>query len=281
MPIQKYLPETLKGWLFDLQHLGQIPAPYPDPIFILGNQKSGTSVVSALLAELTGVSFTLDLTRERFIPTYPQVIRGERSIAQFIQTNRAEFGSQIIKEPNLSLLYQPLAQAYPQSRFLMVIRDPRDNLRSILDRLKLPGDLPDLTAADWAKLTPAWRLILQNSWLGTGNTNDHTNDYIGQSAKRWQVIAQSYLQHRDQIHLIRYEDFLKDKRGAITALARHFNLPTPNNIDSKLNVQYQPAGNRNVNWQDFFGATNLAKIEQICAPEMQELGYALGVTAPQ
>lgn len=268
MLLKQYLPEQLKGWLFDLQHLGTYSA-HPQPLFILGNQKSGTSVVAALLAELTGIPLTLDLTRERFIPTYQRVVMQELSMAEFIQINRAEFVNPIIKEPNLSLLYEPLAQHFPGAKFLMVIRDPRDNIRSILDRLKLPGNLAQLPPVDLAKLTPAWQLILQSPWL----TRPPSQSYIAQLAKRWQVIAQSYLQHAEQIQLIRYEDFLKDKRGKIEQIAQQFNLPAVNNIDDKLDVQYQPAGNRNAKWEPFFESANLRLIESICGSSMAPLGY--------
>jgi MoaA/NifB/PqqE/SkfB family radical SAM enzyme len=43
--------------------------------------------------------------------------------------------------------------------------------------------------------------------------------------------------------------------------------------DLGLDVQFQPAGDKGVRWDDFFGPANLAAIERICGSRMAELGY--------
>ncbi|NEP45581.1 MAG: hypothetical protein F6K35_42755, partial [Okeania sp. SIO2H7] len=116
----------------------------PQPILVLGNQKSGTSAIAALLAEMTDLSVTIDLRKEIPNPTYDKIIKGELTFSEFVQLNKLDFSRDIVKEPNLTLLDRELAEYFPNSDFVFVIRDPRDNIRSILNRLQLPGNLTKL-----------------------------------------------------------------------------------------------------------------------------------------
>jgi len=240
----------------------------PNPILVLGNQKSGTSAIAALLAEMTGLSITIDLKSQINYPTYNQVYKGELSFSEFINNNRLDFSRDIIKEPNLTILHQELIEYFPRSKFVFVLRDPRDNIRSILDRLKLPGNLPGLKQEHWAKIPPAWKLILDCRWLGLEGEN-----YIELLAARWSFMADVFLKSQDKMRLICYEDFLKDKIGEITRLSQDLELKQVNDIADKVDIPFQPPGNRNVKWIEFFGHDNLACIDRICCQNMKQLGY--------
>jgi hypothetical protein len=74
--------------------------------------------------------------------------------------------------------------------------------------------------------------------------------------------------------LIRYEDFLEDKTGEIARLAERLGLARINDISDKVDTQYQPRGNRGIDWHTFFGEGNLKRIERICSDRMHLLGYA-------
>ena len=44
-------------------------------------------------------------------------------------------------------------------------------------------------------------------------------------------------------------------------------------VRARLDLQYQPAGDRSQSWNEYFGPTNLASIERLCAAPMRALGY--------
>jgi hypothetical protein len=99
-------------------------------------------------------------------------------------------------------------------------------------------------------------------------------NYIDLLAERWKRAAAIYRENRDAMDLVRFEDFLDDKVRVICRLAETLDLEPVRDISDKVDVQFQPRGNRDVSWLEFFGAHNLRRIERICCHEMAELGYA-------
>ena len=238
------------------------------PIFVLGNQKSGTSAIAALLGRACGLDVSLDMRQETDRPLFQQVVRGELSFGRYLRSNRWEFSHSIVKEPNLTLLVPQIVQAFPASPIVFVLRDPRDNIRSMLNRLSIPGDLPRLEEHHRGQVNPGWELVLDGRWLGL--EGDH---YIEQLAARWVYCARVYLDNARGMHLCRYEDFLAEKLQALSALAAALGLSMVHDVSDQLDRPFQPLGDRNVAWADFFGAQNLARIESICSDEMRALGY--------
>lgn len=237
------------------------------PIFILGNQKSGTSAIAALLGRCAGLETTIDLPNEFAAPAYPAVRSGEMAIDDFIARNRAEFARPIIKAPSLTMIHTQLAARFPESRFVMIVRHPRDNIRSLLDRIGLPGDLDAVPTEFTERLTGGRQLLLDGAWLGLPAGN-----YVEQLAHRWNLIADLYLDAPDSFTLVRYEDFLADKQGVITHTAELLGLATTGEIASHLDRPFQPAGQRGVDLDAFFGA-NLERIDTITATRAARLGY--------
>lgn len=241
---------------------------HPAPIIVLGNQKSGTTAIAALLAEATGLSVTLDLRKEMTDPVADKVKTGELPIEALVKRNKFDFSRDIIKEPGLSVFYPELVSYFPDARFVMIVRDPRDNIRSILNRLKVPGTVEELTGNHRSEFTRGWDLTFDGTWLGLDGAN-----YIETMAQRWNYIADSYLDNSDQIILLKYETFLSDKVGEISRLAHTFGLEIRFDIAHRIDHQFQPAGDHDVAWVDFFGPVNLARIETICREHMRTFGY--------
>ncbi len=241
----------------------------PKPIIILGNQKSGTSAIAALLGEMTGASFHIDMMKANEKNIYESVKKGEYSFSKFIQLNKLEFSKQIVKEPNLTLFYDELKEYFPQATFVFTIRDPRDNIRSQLDFFQIPGNLDQMTREHEQRLVRSWPSIFDGRWLGLEGEN-----YIEMLAARWNYTADVFLLHPDEMRSFKYEDFVQDKIGTLRQLATDLGLSEAKDISAKLNRQYQPAGsNKNVKWKDFFGDDNLARIERICGERMKKFGY--------
>lgn len=245
--------------------------PNEEAVFVLGHPKTGTTVIAGLLAEYAGASATLDFwPRLRDPDTLDRLHSGTLPFAAFVDRFRAEFSRDIVKDVHLTFLYPELAERFPEARFVMVVRDPRDTLRSVLDRLDLPGDHEELDLSRH-EMRPLWRAILEGRWLERPDGN-----YVERLAARWSVAASIYLEHADDVELIRYEDFMRDKAGAIVELAGRLGLARRGRIEGKLDRRYQPKGRSDAAWTDFFGPANLRAIERVCKEEARALGYSVG-----
>jgi hypothetical protein len=244
-----------------------------EKIILLGNQKSGTTAIAALLAQATGESVTLDFKSAIYDMEWQLVNRMKvADFSDFVFQYRKEFRSRIIKEPSLTLFYDDLHDIFPNWKFSFIIRNPFQNIRSILNRLQIPGDLDQIEFDDWPELNnyPAWRLVLNSTWLGKPGYN-----YIESLAFRWCEMAQIYLDNSDNITLFKYEKFVNDKENEIYELAQNMGLNVFHDIGKIVNTQYQSRGNANLSIDEFFGAPNLRRIENICKDYANKFGYAL------
>lgn len=277
--INKILPRSLKSFS---RHIGyNLKAQVykirsfnktinSSPIFILGNQKSGTSVIASLLGKYIKRETSIDLAYANFnYKLYKYLKANKISIDDFVNHNKLEFSNEIIKEPHLSIFYPRLRIHFPKSKFVMIIRNPIHNIRSILDRLDIKGNKNKLDKVDKKKYFYSWKLLLNNSWI-----NGEKQHYIETLAERWNIIANIYLNNKNDFTLIKYEDFLENKTKNISKLAYDLNFKEKNNISNIINKQYQPRGKeRDKNPIDFFGKKNYNRILVICEINMKKLGY--------
>jgi hypothetical protein len=237
-------------------------------VFVLGNQKSGTSAIGNLLAKYGGLTATMDILPEIRRQLIPRVAQGEASFEEVVTTYRRSFSRDVVKHPNFVLVIDHLLERFPEGRFIFVVRDPRDNIRSILDRLDLPGDADELTRSLLDSVPLAWRRIL-------GVTGESAQShYVENLCNRWNFVVDGYLRNAHQLELIRYEDFVRDKTGQIGRLADLLGIRQRFEIDHIVDSQFQPAGShRSDALADFFGPANLLKIEQRCGVRASAIGY--------
>jgi len=241
----------------------------PRTVFIFGNQKTGSTAIAALLGEACGLGVSQDLFYRMTEPMEQRLLEGRTVLRSIVRAYKPLFAADIIKDPGLIFFFPALLECWPEGRFVFLIRDPRDNIRSILNRLDLSGDLRDLDAVHWDGLpNDLWRLILDGSLLGVRGAN-----FIETQANRWNLALKIYHEHRDRMIPLRYEDFLVDKAGTIEQLAGRLGLGVQCDIRASVDIQYQPKGDHSVGWAEFFGEDNLGRIERICADGMEEFGY--------
>jgi hypothetical protein len=248
----------------------RLATPHPHPLFLFGNQKAGGTAIAGLLAAATGLRAALDLEGTT-APRFARLMRGETTLEDFIAKNAWSFSAPIVKDGNLTFVADALMTHFGVTRAGFILRNPFDNIRSILDRLKLAGDLATLDTAR-ARVNATWRTILSGADLGFAP--DH---YVSILAKRWQRAAEICEAGGEAFVRVRYEDFLADKRSEIERLARAFGLATPNDIAQLLDRDFQRRGNPATDLRAFFGAENAKRIEEICGATAARLGYA----APQ
>jgi hypothetical protein len=241
-----------------------------NPIFVLGNQKSGTTIIAALMGKATNREVTLDLNyyNDNHPADYYDVYARTTSFRKFLEMNRIEFANPIIKEPNLTHFYTELKKFFPLGKFMMIVRDPRDNVRSILNRFKIPGNLEQLEDEHRQRLISSWPMVFDGSWCGLDGKN-----YIEMLAQRWVLFVQTYMANQNDMLLCRYEDFLQDKIGEIHQICQDMEITVTNDIRDQVDVQYQSKGDRKVDWLEFFGQANLDRINTICKPAMDLMGY--------
>ncbi len=260
-------PKKLK-----VAYLMRISRIHPAPIIILGNKKSGTTAIAKLLGKATGKTVTSDVVfRIRKKNFKERLYSRTLSFHDFIRKNKLYFSSDIIKDPNFTFFYDEILESFPEKKIIFIVRDPRDNIRSILNRVSIPGNFEVLDNC-------YIRSIPKKDWQWTieGRMPSVLGDtYIEKLANRWNLAVDTYINNSDNIVLIRYEDFCKDKVGAIAQLARKVELEPIYDISSQVDVQYQPRGNHNISWLEFFGVDNLHRIENICEEKMKLFGYKL------
>ncbi len=241
----------------------------PCPIFVIGNQKTGTTAIAVLLAECADLTITTDILNVKEpVDTFIKLREGTMPFNEFVLRNKRLFSRSLVKDPNFIFLFESLFKCFPRSKFVFVIRDARDNIRSILNRLSVPGNLARLDPSIIENVNDRWKFALTGTLLRL--RGDH---YIEILFRRRNLAADVYLENRDRMTLIRYEDFSKDKIGEITRLAGQVGLKPKNDISKKVDIQYQPPGNHTLSWQDFFGRDNLRMVEDICEHKMKNFGY--------
>jgi hypothetical protein len=244
------------------------------PVLVLGNQKTGSSAIAHLLAACGGLSLAADV--------HPAQGRERRmahldasEMRAFIQNEaRYYFGHAVVKENALTPATGALLGALPQARGVFIVRHPAHNIRSILDRLGLPGTprplgtvAPELPAA-------GWREVVTNAALRSDDPEDAPEDHITALARRWATLARRYLRHAERLHLARYEDFMAEKAGFVRRLADTLDIPFQRDIESLLDVPFQPRGaHRGAALDQFFSTDALHIIDECCASEMHMLRY--------
>jgi len=240
-------------------------------IIVAGMPKSGTTAIASLLAKATNVDVCSDpfyqLDTQKKVAFRDQLFSGQLSLESLWRQHREVFRGTVVKDPNFPILLSELKQLLPEAQFVFIVREPRDNIRSIFSRLKIPGD-PSEGSHLASEVLGTWGRVLN------GTSPDMPgNDYLEKLAWRWRVSAERYLQNNEGVHLIRYEDFRGDKQNQINRLAKDLGFTNLSDIASLVDVQFQPKGSQPASLEDFFGKDNLERIEAIVGPLLADFGY--------
>ncbi len=249
----------------------------PETIFLLGHPKAGTTVIAALLSQISGKTVIIDpiFKINKSVLLRQQLHVNRLKFDRFIDKHQYCFAADIVKDPYLIFFCGELLKSFPEAKFVFINRDPRDNIRSILNRLEIPGNLRELELNYQKKLPKLprgsdWPEIIEGLLPPVSG-----NNYIERLAHRWNLAVDIYQANRDRLVYIRYEDFLINKVGFINDLAKKMKLEPINDISDQVDVQYQPRGDCHITWIDFFEEDNLARIESICQERMKLFDYQI------
>jgi len=171
----------------------------------------------------------------------------------------------------MTFLVGDLIDNFPKSNYILIVRDPRSNIRSILDRYMIPGNLqenPEIIKN--LSLRRGWKEVFDGSLMKTVEMH-----YIDLLAERWRIAATIPHRYSDiDIPIIRYEDFVKEKVKTISKLAQGLGMEGYADIKNYTDRQFQPKGKRrNMSWIEFYGKENIRRIEKKCLHIMEEYNY--------
>ncbi|PSF04854.1 sulfotransferase family protein [Marinobacter fuscus] len=240
-------------------------------VIVAGMPKSGTTAIATLLAKAANVDVCSDpfhqLDTKKKVVFRDRLFSEDLSLESLWRQHRELFRGTVVKDPNFPLLLSQLKQFLPEAQFVFIVREPKDNIRSILSRLKIPGN-PSEGSRLASEVPGTWGRVLN------GTSPDMPgNDYLEKLAWRWRISAERYLENRDGVRLIRYEDFRRDKQNQINRLAEDVGLANLSDISALVDVQFQPKGKRPESIEEFFGKDNLGRIESIVEPFLADFGY--------
>lgn len=236
-----------------------------DFVLVLGNQKTGSTAIAELLGSLGRLRVATDI--HPLQSPDARVRDDPASVARMIQRMRYYFRRDLVKENELTPATSALLEVLPRVRPVYVVRHPTHNIRSILDRVGLPGHPQPLDEIELSD--GGWQSIVSSRFLGI-----EAHDHITSLAKRWNYMATIYQRHQDRLHLVRYEDFMADKLKTIHTLADRLGIENCQDIEPLLNISFQPRGaHRSIAPNEFFSEEALSIITQQCSEGMKALNY--------
>jgi hypothetical protein len=251
-------------------------APPRPAVFVSGMPKSGTTAILRLMGLASGQSavndpfYKLDLQGIQF---RDELFSGQIGLVELMRRYPRIWRGQLVKDPNLVFFYEHLSATYPAAGWVFTIRDPRDNIRSILNRLQLPGRVAAMQPL-LSGIPDTWRRVLDGRSPDFGGNNP-----IEAMARRWARMAERMQQAGASIVVSKYEDFMRDKSAHIAAMCRAVDLEPKYSISEHVDTQFQPKGDRRAVWSEFFGPTELKAIEETCGPWLAAYGYESGTTS--
>jgi hypothetical protein len=239
------------------------------PVIITGNQKSGTSAIVSLLGLATNKTFIVDVFYRMGLYE-EKLIEKNKSFRDFIQDSRCYLNYEIIKEPEFILFLDDLRGIYPDSTIVYIIRDPFENIRSILNRLDISSsEAQKLTSIDTPAVrnSPLWNLLTSSQMPYQGE------NLFEKLVNRWLFsISEFEKLPEDNVILVKYEDFKENKVEFIHTLATNLGFSIKNDFSSMLNYNFQPKGTSVVK-EEFFSKGQIEYINSKCGNEMQKYGY--------
>lgn len=180
----------------------------------------------------------------------------------------------IIKEPNGSLGAPLLMEAVPESRMILLVRDPRDVVASVLDGAREGNWLHSWTDKG------GWRKNSAADNAPDAFVRNRANVYLQQAGS----AARAYDMHEGRKVLVRYEDLLADTVGTmkriyttlempfredelIKAAEKHSwaNIPEDKKGDGKFYRKASPGG-----WREDLTPAQARMVEEITAPLLEE-----------
>ena len=186
-------------------------------------------------------------------------------MAEVVSRNRYPFSFDIMSAADAGSFLPQMKAALPEMRVVFLLRDPRDVICSVLERIN-KGDVSTIEVSD-----PDYR-YLQTDWLGITETDPIRK--LSLRWNKWLELAKTV----NGVIFIRYEDFILDKPGLIADLAARLDLPSRFDIFGDMDRQMSKNG-RDIRirgagrWKEMLPAATARLIEATCREGMLAFGY--------
>lgn len=247
------------------------------PIFVVGLPRSGTSIfvrhfgANSSLAHWSEAPTVWDPrfrakdTDHRWTEaeaTAAAVRRIENNFAYYTKwKGKSRF---VNKHPRNSVRVPFLMAGWPDARIVCVQRDPRPVVWSLVCRTREESWRQNYPLGQFAR-PPGWREI----------------DAVPNLVERFALAsAATYETMRDdlarcvpaaQLHVVRYEDYVKDCRGVLARAWEACELPPDDRALQGLPARLT---DMNTKWRTAMSADDITIMEPIVEPMLNELGYA-------
>ena len=198
-------------------------------------------------------------------------------VLDYISYARPRLGADdylVVKEPNGSMGAPLLAEALPESRMILLIRDPRDIVSSQLDGARRGG---------WM-----YKRKENEDWKRKALPDNDPDTFVKNRSQRYLLHAggatRAYNAHRGPKVLVRYEDLrvdtlgtmeriystlglLVDERELARVVEKHSweNIPEEEKGEGKFRRKATPGG-----WRDDLTAQQAKIVEEVTAPLLEE-----------
>jgi len=93
----------------------------------LGHQKTGTSVIASLIAKSAGLKYKIDVNPHGYQNIF-DLLNKKIDLDYFIKQNTDFFGFEVVKEPELTFIFEDLYKKFKNTSFIFVTRHPLDNI---------------------------------------------------------------------------------------------------------------------------------------------------------
>lgn len=186
-------------------------------------------------------------------------------MTEVLSLNRYPFSFDIMSAADAGSFLPQMKTALPEMRVVFLLRDPRDVICSVLERIN-KGDTSTIEVSDLD-----YR-YLQVEWLGI--TEDDPIRKLALRWNKWLELAKTV----NGVIFIRYEDFIRDKPRLIADLAARLGLPSRFDISGDMDRQMSKSGTDTRirgagRWQEMLPAATARLIEATCREGMLAFGY--------
>lgn len=269
------------------------------PIFVVGCSRAGTTLVYKTFSESTAVGSLQRETHDFWMRLHPLARRGWRSHALdgsdatahdrdaatrlfFSETGRRRF---VDKNNQNGLCVKYLQALWPDAYFVYVKRSPGDNINSLIEGWRRPGEfatwstgLPATVAIDGGEIT-RWCFFLPEGW----------RDYLSAPledvcAFQYRAMNESILAARDAVDRARwvevaYEDLLRDPVNAFAAAYEACELPFSRDVrkhcETVLKRPYNAFSEIRLDkWRDGGNRERIERVLPRVGAVAMQMGYA-------
>jgi hypothetical protein len=227
-------------------------------VCVVGCERSGTSAVSSLLSLGSGYSL-LDDPPESW-QSYPRIYGQGHGLSFKLWWNIRK--SDIVKVPGFATILPFLKKRFVGNfSTLYCIRDPRDVVASVIERLEQGGFSP---------------LFTDVTWLGV-----HVRDRVEAISWRWRMYlecALRYLSGGGKVVFLKYEDFFDDRLGTLVKCTERLSIRFSSaKVRPFLEVQFRKGWDNTIRgagrWQNDLDDLDVQKTIRICGDLMRTWGY--------